>query len=82
MEWNFNMDNNKDKKKFLVKVKLVLPELSTQKLRKDLNILKFNCGDKFNIKTCSIMPTIETKKNTINEVLSKYFIKFSKNLFM
>ena len=31
----------KDKKKFLVKVKLVLPELSTQKLRKDLNDEKY-----------------------------------------
>ena len=31
----------KDKKKFLVKVKLVLPELSTQKLRKDLNEEKY-----------------------------------------
>ena len=31
----------KDKKKFLVKVKLVLPEISTQKLRKDLNDEKY-----------------------------------------
>ena len=40
-KWKIFLNVVKDKKKFLVKVKLVLPELSTQKLRKDLNNEKY-----------------------------------------